>query len=194
MSCGRSHEHLARAWLLRIAAGLLLAGCSGGDGGGERRFRYAEAVEVPAAVTERGELAAVLAGFAQRNGLAYHDTSPRAQRLSNGKQTLALAIERPLTNGHLWPEIEVSALGNAPALVTFAEPLDRGVAADSASGRADLVAELRRHWSATLEVPLLPGGGVPQQQDLRRTALGLRIDPASAAKYRLPPDSPLLAR
>ena len=111
----------SRAWLLGIAAGLLLAGCSGG--GGERRFRYAEAVEVPAAVTERDQLAALLAGFAQRNGLAFHDTSPRAQRLSNGRQTMALLVQRPLTNGRLWDEVAVSAQGNTAALVTFAEPL-----------------------------------------------------------------------
>ena len=171
----------------------MLAGCSGGEPG-ERRFRYAEAIEVPAAVTERDELAAALAGFAQRNGLAFHDTSPRAQRVSNGHRTLALLLQRPLTNGRLWDEIEVSAKGTAAAMVTFAEPLDKGVAADSASGRSELVAELRRLWPGTQAVPLLPGGGVPRQGDLRRTPAGLRLDPASATRYGLPADSPLLAR
>jgi len=170
----------------------LLAGCSAPKEG-ERRFRYAEAVEVPAEVTERDQLAALLAGYANRNRLAYHDTSPRTQRVSNGHQTLDLRIDRPLTNGRLWPEIEVSAVGNEAVLVTFAEPLDRGIAQDSANGRAELIGELQRRWPETTPVPLLPEGGVPQQQDLRRTSEGLRIDPASAAKYRLPPDSPLLA-
>ena len=148
----------SRAWLPGAAAGLLLAGCS--DEGGERRFRYAEAVEVPAAVTERDELAATFARFAQRSGLAFHDTSPRAQRLSNGRQTLALKIERPLTSGHLWTEIEASANGNAAALVTFRAPLDLGIAADSQQGRAALLAELRRRWPDTTQVPLLPDGGI----------------------------------
>ena len=142
------------------SSGLSLAACSSGNG--ERRFRYAEAVEVPVAVTERDQLAGLLAAFAQRNGLAFHDTSPRAQRLSNGHQTLAMLIQRPLTNGRLWDEIEVTANGNAPATVTFAEPLDKGIAADSASGRAQLVAELRRRWPATRQVPLLPDGGLPR--------------------------------
>jgi len=150
----------SRAWLLGIGAALSLAACSSGNG--ERRFRYAEAVEVPVAVTERDQLAGLLAAFAQRNGLAFHDTSPRAQRLSNGHQTLAMLIQRPLTNGRLWDEIEVTANGNAPATVTFAEPLDKGIAADSASGRAQLVAELRRRWPATRQVPLLPDGGLPR--------------------------------
>jgi hypothetical protein len=151
-------QHSSRAWLSGIVVGLLLAACS--DSGGERRFRYVEAVEVPAAVTERDELAAALARFAHRNGLAFHDTSPRAQRLSNGRQTLALKIERPLTNGHLWAEIEASAFGNDPALVTFRAPLDAGIVADSRQGRADLLAELRRRWPATKQVPLLPDGGI----------------------------------
>jgi hypothetical protein len=182
----------ARAWLIGPALVLLLAGCS--DGGGERRFRYAEAVEVPAAVAERDRLAMTLAGYAQRNGFAFHDTSPRELRLSNGHQTLALQIQRPLTNGRLWAETEVAAFGNAPALVTFAAPLDEGIAADAERGRAELVAELRRRWPETREVPLLPGGGVPRQEDLVRTPGGLRIDAASAARYGLPADSPLLAR
>ena len=148
---------------------------------------------MPAEVTERDQLAALLAGYANRNGLAFHDTSPRTQRVSNVHQTLDLRIDRPLTNGRLWPEIEVSAIGNEAVLITFAEPLDRSIAEDSASGRTELIAELRRRWRDTLQVPLLPGGGVPQQQDLRHTSQGLRIDRADAAKYRLPPDSPLLA-
>jgi len=179
------------AW---AAAALIaaLAGCSGGEG--ERRFRYAEAVEIPVAVTERDALAEAVAGFAQRNGLAFHDTSPRAQRLSNGHRTLALLVQRPLTNGRLWDEVEIAADGNAPALATFAEPLDQGVAADAARGRAELVAELRRRWPETRDIPLLPGGGVPRQADLVRTGEGLRIARAAAGRYRLPPDSPLLAR
>ena len=152
-----------RAWLLGVAAALLVAtGACSDSKSGPRRFRYAEAVEVPVAVTERDQLAALLAGFAQRNGLAFHDTSPRAQRVSNGKQTIALMVQRPLTNGRLWDEVEVSAEGNEPALVTFAEPLDQGIAADSANGRAELVAELRRRWPGTREVPLLPDGGLPR--------------------------------
>ena len=149
----------ARGWLIGAVAALLLAGCSDG---GERRFRYAAAVEVPAGVAERERLAMALAGFAQRNGLAFHDTSPRAQRLSNGHQTLALQIQRPLTNGRLWAETEVAAFGNAPALVTFAAPLDQGIAADAERGRAELVAELRRRWPVTRQVPLLPDGGLPR--------------------------------
>jgi len=170
---------------------VLLAACSGG---GERRFRYVEAVEVPAAVTERDRLAAVFAGFAQRNGLSFADTSPRAQRLSNGRQTLAFVLHRRLTNGHQWAEIAVTATGNGPALVTFAQPLDPGVAADARRGRAALLAELRRRWPSLQPVPLLPDGGIPRQEDLRHTADGLKIDAAKAGDYRLPPASPLLAR
>jgi len=143
-----------------VAAALLTA-CS--ESGAERRFRYADAVEVPAAVTERAELVALLAGFAHREGLAFEDTSPRAERISNGRQTLALLIRRPLTSGRQWAEIEVTADGNDPALVTFTEPLDEGVAADSAQDRAALVAELRRQWPATRQVPLLPDGGIARR-------------------------------
>ena len=139
-------------------------------------------------------LAAVFAGFAQRNGLAFHDTSPRAQRLSNGRQTLAMQLQRTLTNGQPWAEIEISAVGNAAAMVTFAAPLDDGIAADSADGRAELVGALRRRWPGTVQVPVLPGGGIPRQADLRHTPAGLRIDPASAARYGLAADSPLLEK
>jgi hypothetical protein len=66
--------------------------------------------------------------------------------------------------------------------------------ADSEQGRAALLAELRRRWPATQQVPLLPDGGIPRQEDLRRTPAGLKIDPASAGRYKLPPGSPLLAR
>ena len=88
-----NRQRPSRAWLLGVAAALVLASCSSErSGGGERRFRYADAVEVPAAVTERDQLAALLAGFAHRNGLAFTDSSPRARRLSNGRQTLAFEI------------------------------------------------------------------------------------------------------
>ena len=148
--------------LLGMAAGLLLAGCSQQDG--QRRFRYAEAVEVPVAVTERDQLAALLASFAHRNGLAFHDFTPRAQRHSNGRRTMELRLERPLTNGRLWPEIEVAAVGNEAVLITFAEPLDHGIAEQAASGRAAALSELRRRWPATSEVRLLPDGGLPPSE------------------------------
>jgi len=146
-----------------VAAGLLLAGCSGQASEGARRFRYAEAVEVPAAVDERDQLAAMLAGFANRNGLAYRDSSPRMQRVSNGHQTVAFQIERPLTNGRLWTEMQVSAVGNEAVLITFAEPLDKGIEADSERGRAEVLAELRERWPATAQVPLQPDGGLPRE-------------------------------
>src|SRR5688500_2965459 len=112
-----NRQRSSRAWLLGIAMGLLLVG--GCSKPGERRFRYVDAVEVPVAIAERDQLVALLARFAHREGLAFRDTSPRAQRQSNGRQTLALLIHRPLTNGRQWAEIEVTAIGNAPALVTF---------------------------------------------------------------------------
>ena len=148
----------SRAWLLGVMAAPLLASCS--DGGGERRFRYADAVEVPVPVTERDQLAALLAGFAHRNGLAFRDTSPRAQRLSNGRQTLAFEIDRPLTNGRLWTEIEAGAAGNDAVLITFVEPLDEGIRADSERGRSEVIGELRERWPATANVPLEPDGGL----------------------------------
>jgi hypothetical protein len=150
----------SRALLLGVVAGLLLASCSGSSEG-HRRFRYAEAVEVPAAVTERDQLAALLAGYAYRNGLAFRDSSPRTQRVSNGRQTLDFTIQRPLTNGRLWTEMEVSAVGNEAVLITFAEPLDHGIEADAEQGRTEVVAELRDRWPGTAEVELLPDGGLP---------------------------------
>jgi hypothetical protein len=152
----------SRAWLLGVVAGLLLAGCSGSSEGG-RRFRYADAVEVPAAVTERDQLAALLAGFAYREGLAFHDSSPRTQRVSNGRQTLDFRIDRPLTNGRLWTEMEASAVGNNAVLITFAEPLDQGIKADSERGRAEVIAALRDRWPATAKVPLGPDGGLQRR-------------------------------
>jgi hypothetical protein len=145
-----------------MAAGLLVASCSGSPDGG-RRFRYAEAVEVPAAVTERDQLAALLAGFANRNGLAFRDSSPRTQRVSNGRQTVDFTIERPLTNGHLWTELEASAVGNDAVLITFAEPLDRGIKADAEHGRAEVIAALRERWPKTAQVPLAPDGGLQKR-------------------------------
>jgi hypothetical protein len=151
---------------LGAAASLLLASCSGSSEG-QRRFRYAAAVEVPVAVTERDQLAALLAGFANRNGLAFRDSTPRAQRLSNGVRRWRFEIERPLTNGHLWHEIEAVAVGNEPVLITFAEPLDKGIEEQSATGRAAVLAELRRRWPMTSEVRLLPDGGLPASKDRR---------------------------
>ncbi len=157
MIAGRS----APVQLLGITAALLLADCSGAAEPGHRRFRYAEAIAVPAAVADRDELAALLAGHAFRNGLAYRDSTPQAQRQSNGRRTLALTLERPLTSGRLWAETEARAQGNGAVLVTFAEPLDPGIAGDAARGRAAMLAELRRRWPATATIALLPGGGLP---------------------------------
>ena len=154
--------HPSRAWLLGVVAGGLLASCSGSKEG-PRRFRYAEAVEVPAAVTERDQLAALLAGYAYRNGLAFRDSSPRTQRVSNGRKTLDFTIQRPLTNGRLWTEMEVSAVGNEEVLITFAAPLDQGIKADADQGRAEIVAELKMRWPDTAEVELLPDGGLPSK-------------------------------
>jgi hypothetical protein len=145
-----------------MAAGLLLTGCSGSSEGG-RRVRYAEAVEVPTPVTERDQLAAMLAGFANRNGLAFRDASPRTQRVSNGRQTLDIEIERPLTNGHLWTEMQVSAVGNDAVLITFAQPLDKGIEADAEQGRAEIIGELRERWPGTVQVPLAPDGGLQKR-------------------------------
>ena len=87
-------------------------------------------------------------------------TSPRAQRLSNGRQTLAFEIDRPLTNGRLWTEIEAGAAGNDAVLITFVEPLDEGIRADSERGRSEVIGELRERWPATANVPLEPDGGL----------------------------------
>jgi hypothetical protein len=178
--------------LLLGAALALLAACGRTAPGGAKHFRYAEAAQVPVAVVQRDQLASLLAGFAQRNGLYYRDSTPRAQRTSNGKQTLAIAMERQVTSGRPWAEIAVSALGDGPALITFVTPLDRGVAPDSDRQRAQLMADIRGKWPATAEVPLLPDGGIARQEDLRFTPQGLRIDRAKAADYKLPTTSPLL--
>jgi hypothetical protein len=177
-----------------LGVALALAACSGSAPGGVKRFRYAEAAQVPVAVNQRDQLAALLAGYAQRNGLYYRDATPRAQRTSNGKQTLAIEMERQLTNGRPWAEIAVSAVGGGPALITFVTPLDKGVAPDSERGRAQLMADIRGKWPGTIEVPLLPDGGIPRQEDLRRTPQGLRIDRAKAADYKLPATSRLLTQ
>jgi len=179
------------AWLLGFAVLLVLTGCAKPGG---RVFRYADAAEIPVAVTERDQLAGLLAAFAQRNGLYFRDTSPRAQRTSNGRQTLALAMERTLTTGRPWAEVSVTATGNGPALITFIDPPLSSASADSASGRVQLLAEIKRKWPATLAVPVLPDGALPRQEDIRRTTQGIRIDPARAAAYHLPSNSPLLAR
>lgn len=180
-----------RGWLTSCAALLLLTGCAKPGG---RVFRYADAAEIPTTLAEREQLAALLAGYAQRNGMYFHDTSPRAQRSSNGRQTLALALDRTLTTGRPWAEIAVSAVGNGPALITFIDPPLSGGAAEAQAGRAALLAEIRRKWPRTQPVPILPSGAIPRQEDLRPTSQGLRIDPAQAAQYGLPPQSPLLAR
>jgi hypothetical protein len=175
-----------------VAAALaLLAGCAKPGG---RVFRYAEAAEIPVAVTQRDQLASLLAGFAQRNNMYYRDTTPRAQRVSNGRQTLLIELQRLLTNGRPWTEIEVTAVGNGPALITFVTPADKGVAPDAQRGRAQLLGEIRAKWPATTDFPLLPDGGIPRQEDVRHTPQGLKIDPAKAGEYKLPADSPLLAK
>lgn len=181
----------ARSWLASFATLLVLMGCAKPGG---RVFRYAEAVEIPVAVTERDQLAGLLAAFAQRNGLYFRDTSPRAQRTSNGRQTLALAMERTLTTGRPFAEIAVSAVGNGPALITFIDPPIASAGVDAETSRAKLIAELKQKWPDTLPVPVMPNGAIPRQEDIRRTAQGLRIDRASAAQYGLPPDSPLLTQ
>ena len=185
-----SRRRSSRAWLLGVA---VLAGCSSAPGG-VRHYRYAEAAEVPADVTQRDQLAGLIAAFAQRNGLYYADTTPRVIRTTNGRQTLAIALQRKLTNGRPWNEISVTALGDDAALITFVAPLDGGVVPESNSQRAMLMAELRAKWPGTADLPILPDGGIPRFGDVRRTAQGLKIDPAKAAPYHLPADSPLIAK
>ncbi|MEO6041724.1 MAG: hypothetical protein ABIP41_07485 [Croceibacterium sp.] len=167
----------------------MLGGCARPGG---RVYRYADAAQIPVAEDERDQLAALLAGYAQRNAMYFRDTTPRAQRTSNGRQTLALALDRTLTTGRPWSEIAVSAIGGGPALITFVAPPSAEMSADSSTARAELLSVLRRRWPGLQPVPVLPDGAIPRLADLRQTPAGLRIDRAKAAGYKLPANSPLL--
>jgi len=144
--------------------------------------------------SERHELAAFLASFAHRNDFYLRDSSNYMKRATDGFKTVSIVVYRPVAEGEEWAEITAHAIRDGQPYVTFQNPPDQRYSAAADKTRAGLLAELRREWPATQEIPILPSGGLPNVDDLRPTEAGLRIDATKAATYDLPANSPLLAR
>jgi hypothetical protein len=60
--------------------------------------------------------------------------------------------------------------------------------------RQQVMSTIMERWPDTQTLPIMPTGAIPLHRDLRRTPNGYRVEPSAAAKYQLPPTSPLIAR
>jgi hypothetical protein len=56
----------------------------------------------------------------------------------------------------------------------------------------NLSAAIHRHWPTVKPIPILPSGALPLSDDLLLTSHGYRIARQAAARYGLPPSSPLI--
>jgi hypothetical protein len=90
-----------------------------------------------------------------------------------------------------FPDADASDVAIGAVWVTF--PLG-DKPAESARLREHLLRDIRQHWPATKELPVLPDGGLPLKEDLVLTSEGYKINPSAAATYKLSSTSPLVAR
>jgi hypothetical protein len=152
---------------------------------------YEAAVVVPIAAADRDELAALIAGFAHRNGFYLRDSS-NYMKDTTGTATFYVVVYRGLGGGDEWAEIQAHATADEYPIITFNRPSTDAATAAEGSWNT-LVAEVKEQWPRTGSVPILPHGGVPHATDLVETKDGFKIHSAQSGAYEVPAGSPLLA-
>ncbi len=159
-----------------------------------KQLRFVDAVEVQIGPTQNAALAALLSSVAKRCELYFQDASKYMLQTTRGQFTTHMTIYRPLADKSEWPEVQVVGERGGTPWVMFLEPANQSVVRSTDQTHSFIVAVLRRRWPDLRSIPILTNGGLPLASDLRWTDEGYRIIPSSAANYRLPPTSPLVAR
>ena len=173
----------------------LLAACSPVD---QESVRTVAAIEIPLGTADdRADLVAMLRRHAAASGLHVDDVSEGTREFEEQANLLSPEDRGTIYVG-VWrgaddEEAEVlvdDRFHPGRAWVTF----PRGRQPDrSTRVREGLLPELRRRWPEAHVLPILPTGGLPLADDLTMTETGYKIVRSAAARYELPPSSPLLA-
>jgi hypothetical protein len=172
---------------------LLVFMCLAAACGTGQTLRYAAVVEVPLKPSESGQLSTLLQGIAKRERFFFRDDSAYMKDTTNGQLTVFMTLYRPLQGEKEWPEVQVQADGDHAPWVFFLPPSEERYTQATAQTRRRIIAALRAQWPNLREVPILPHGGVPLQQDVVWTSDGYRIAAERASTYELPLTSRLVA-
>ena len=179
-------------WLAPLLALLAAGGCSG------KRMPYLAAIEVPVATPQGRQGLVEALRQAARVDPSLHVEDATAQWLAMqardkttppGKRaTLYVGVWRGA--GDTAPIADAMDYLHAGRVwVTFVDGADPAV---SARFRAAALAAIRARFPQAQPLPILPGGGLPLDRDLRLTPAGYRIMAGRAGAYGLAPTSPLL--
>lgn len=141
---------------------------------------------------ERAELLSILQRTAEREGL--HVDASTAEELAQLSKVSPFTIHAAVWRGADDEEALASVMDmpGSPgrAWITFSEGEDPDLAKRF---RERAMRDILERWSSTQSLPIMPTGAIPTPEDLRQTPDGYRVKRSVAARYELPPTSPLIA-
>jgi hypothetical protein len=174
----------------------LLAACTPVD---QASVRTVAAVEITVrSAADRADLLNILRSVAATDAsLHVDDMTARWRDFASKSKGLPSQVDGTFYVG-VWrgkddDEMEVDAtdMGHKGRVwLTF----PRGLQPERSSRlRSRLLAAIYDRWPDAQAVPVLPSGGLPLSEDLRRTAAGYKIAKSAAARYELPASSAIIA-
>jgi hypothetical protein len=177
---------------VHLAVLLFCAGCSVAPQ--PESARTIDAFEVPLPTQEdRREFLAVLSAAAEAEGL--HVDASNGETLKQLSEVSPMTIHAAVWRGKNDDEALASVMdlpdNLGRAWISFSKGEDPALAARF---RDRAMQKVLQEWPATQRLPIMPTGAIPLPADLLLTPQGYRVLPAAAARYQLPPTSPLVAR
>jgi hypothetical protein len=184
-----------RCKIALVVSALFAAACSPD----QDAARYVEAIEIPLDVaTEREELADLLSAEARRHPrLHVDDVSVRYARYHQDIDLLE-PHQRPTVSISVW-----RGEGDDELVATVGDVFHRGrVWATFLRGedpeqetpfREAAIELIRERWPNSKSLPILPSGGLPNEEHFVLTDEGYKLRRSEAHNYDLPPDSDLFA-
>ena len=156
--------------------------------------RTVAAFEVPLpSAPERAEFLALIGAVAEVEGL--HVDAADAEDLRRLSEIAPMTIHAAVWRGPNDDE-SVASIEDLPdnlgrAWITFARGEDPALVTRF---RERAMRRIFERWPSTQSLPIMPSGVIPLPADLRLTPQGYRVRPDAAARYELPPGSPLIAQ
>lgn len=161
--------------------------------------RYVEAIEIPLDVaTERHELAELLSDEARRHsGLHVDDVSTRYARYHEDIELLR-PDQRPTVSISVWrgeddDELVATVDDLSHRGRVWATFLRGKNPEQEAPFREAAIELIRERWPNSKSLPILPSGGLPNEDHFVATDEGYKLRRSEAHNYDLPPDSDLFA-
>jgi hypothetical protein len=185
---------------VRRGAVLALALLALGGCGRAKRAPVVAAIEVPVATTrDRQDLVDALRQAARGDPALHADDATAQWMAMQARDRATPPGKRATLYAGVWRgarddepvAIAVDYLHTGRVWVSFMDSSDRP---GSLRLRQGALRALRARFPQAHDLPVLPSGGLPRDEDLRMTTGGYRIAAARAPAYDLSPGSPLLAR